>query len=304
MTRHRFDASRRGLLRSGALAGLALFSVSRLGAANAAAARWTPGLQLYTLGDAPARDLDGTLQQLAAIGYRAVELAGHYGRSAVDLRRSLDRAGLACTSAHLGARPHAGNWSLQDDPEQLVADLRTLGAAYAVLPAPLPPVAEPFRSEDWKRTARFLNDKGALLARSGLRIAYHNHATEFERAGDAPSGFEVLLAETDPQCVDFQLDVGWAAAAGQDIDRLFALAGDRIRLLHLKDTGSGPPEARQLVSTNVGTGIVDWRRLVRLVRTHDIRHAYVEQEPPFPGPPMDSVRAAYEFLSVAFAEDR
>jgi sugar phosphate isomerase/epimerase len=303
MKRSRFDASRRRLLRSGALAGLALVSGSRLGAASDATTRWTPGLQLYTLGDAAARDLDGTLEQIAAIGYRAVELAGHYGRPAVDLRWSLDRVGLVCTSAHLGARPQSGNWSLQDDPEKLVADLRTLGAAYAVLPAPLPPAAEPFRSEDWKRTAHFLNEKGAMLARSGLRIAYHNHATEFERSADAPSGFEILLADTDPKCVDFQLDVGWATAARQDIARLFAIAGDRIRLLHLKDTRPSPSVPR-LVSTNVGTGIVDWRSLVRLVRTHDIRYAYVEQEPPFPGPPMNSVRAAYEFLSVAFAEDR
>jgi sugar phosphate isomerase/epimerase len=287
---------------------------------------WVPGLQLYTLGDAPAKDLDGTLKQVAGIGFRAVELAMAYDRSAQQLRQAFSQAGLICPSIHVVAQPTPGFWSLRSDMSKLATDFNTIGASYAVLSAPLLPervtqalnnppaggldiaaLSRLFGSldgDDWKRTADLLNEKGAVLSRAGVRIAYHNHAMEFLPQAGSLNGFEILLANTDPKLVDFQLDVGWAVSAGQDLERLFQLAAGRIRLMHLKDTKQRSKQVMELASTDVGTGIVDWQKLAVLIRRADVRQLFVEQEPPFPGPPLDSVRVAYRFLSNLFEQAR
>ena len=302
MTNVSLLSRRQWLLQTGALAGLALCPALRASPVATARTPWVPALQLYTLGDAVANDLDGTLNELAAIGFRAAELAGGYGRTATELRRAFDRAGLVCPSAHVVALQRPGGWDLHGDLTQLIADLRTVGASYAVLAAPLAPRTTSFDADDWLRTADLLNEKGAILARAGLRIGYHNHAAEFARLPGGKSGYELLLANTDPHLVDFELDVGWATSAGQDLESLFRAANGRIQLLHLKDTQRVAGSTSPLVSSNVGAGIVNWTSLVPLILRANVKHAFVEQEPPFPGPPMESVRAAYHYLSAAFAD--
>lgn len=157
------------------------------------------GLQLYTLGEAPYKDLQGTLRTLAAIGYRTVETVGLMNTTAAELRQALDRAGLACPSAHVPLQSDGTGPSLAEDTARLAADLHRIGATYVVVPSlpVLPRMGEPRKGEDrpdfvgraaremtaddWRRTAAVLNDKGAALRREGLKLAYHNHNVEFAR---------------------------------------------------------------------------------------------------------------------------
>ncbi len=99
-------------------------------------APWQLGLQLYTLEDAPAKDLNGTLKEVAGIGYRTVQLSQSYGRSAQQLRHALDEAGLSCPAIHVLPRPATHSWDLEGDLSRLADDIYMLGAAYAVVPAP------------------------------------------------------------------------------------------------------------------------------------------------------------------------
>lgn len=322
--------SRRGVLKAlAAGASVAALGGPRTGlaAANPAAGggapvRWAPGLELYTLGLKPGDDVEAAFKAVAAIGYHEVEFAGHYDRPAAELRRALDAAQLAGPAAHAAPRPANGGWDLDKGFSKFAADLETLGARYAVVPIPLlpdriydvlqhppagfdkPAVSRLFSSlepDDWKRTADLLNEKGAALRKLGFRLAYHNHGVDFAPLPGDTNGFRMLVERTDPKCVDFELDIGWAVAAGQPLPPYFRLLGDRLKLLHLKDAKHRSTSVMDLASTDAGTGIVKWREVVELVRGSRIEHMFVEHEEPFATTPMDAARIDYEFLTQLFA---
>jgi sugar phosphate isomerase/epimerase len=282
----------------------------------------TLGLQLYTLGDEVAKDLTETLKAVAAIGYREVELPSFYGRSAKELRSALDAAGLACPSVHVLGSPFApGMLSLADDPAKLAAEVHVLGARYVVMPlfllpesalharkpgedflATLTAAANAMTAEDWKRTAAFLNEKGRALKDQGLQLAYHNHNPEFLTLPEGANGFELLVKNTDPNLVAFELDVGWVEAGGADPIKVLSSHPGRIQLLHLKDLKPGTAHVPfKMNPSDVGAGVIDWPQLLRAARTAKIDHYFVEQEPPFARPRIESARIAFQYLQGAAA---
>jgi sugar phosphate isomerase/epimerase len=274
------------------------------------------GLQLYTLGEAPYRDLDGTLRAVARIGYRAVEPVALMKRPAVELRAAIDRAGLSCPSTHIPLQTFgAAGPSLAGDIGRLAADMHIIGVEYVVVPIfPVPRRIEPRKGEDglhfltraaremtvadWRHTAALLNEKGAALAREGLKLAYHNHNVEFRRYG-AQTAYDLLLAETDPRLVRFEMDIGWVAAAGVDPMPLLRAHPHRFKLAHIKDLKAStvPNHALRMDPADVGAGSLDWRRILPLAYEVGVRHFYVEQEPPFAEPRMSAARADYRYLA-------
>jgi len=325
-----FRPSRRRWLTTmaGAAAAMAI-AHARPAAANGAPARrsplkWAPGLQLYTLGFGDDADLGAVFKSLAAIGYREVEFPGNYGRPAAELRRLLDAAGLAAPAAHIAPRASRGSWNFDELP-QFADDLKALGAKYAVVPIPYMPdrihevlqhppagfneeaaskLFSTLQADDWKRTADFLNEKGAALGRLGVRLAYHNHGMDFAPLPGGTNGYRILVERTDPALIDFELDVGWAVSAKQDAGALFKLLGGRLKLLHLKDVKRPGKGVHDLASCDIGTGIVPWNELVESMRHSRIEHAFVEQETPFPTTPMDAVKNDYRFLTQLFAGEK
>ena len=275
------------------------------------------GLQLYTLGEAPYRDLDGTLRTVAGIGYRTVESVGLMKRTAAEFRAALDRAGLSCPSAHvpLQADPGGGP-SLAGDVGKLAADMHRIGAKYVVVPIfPLPKrfgaprkgedgleflsrAGKAMTADDWRRMAAQLNEKGAALEREGLRLAYHNHNVEFTKVGST-TAYDLLLAHTDPAAVWFEMDVGWVAAAGVDPIPLLRAHPHRFRMMHVKDLKAStvPNNAFKMDPTDVGAGTLDWKAILAAGYEVGVRYYYVEQEPPFAEPRMDAARADYEYLA-------
>src|SRR5579883_968586 len=234
------------------------------------------GLQLYTLGDAPYRDLDGTLRTIARIGYRTVESVGFMKRTAAEFRAALDRAGLRCPSAHVPMQPDGGGSpSLAGDVSQLAADMHRLGAEYVVVPIfPIPHrlrarkgedgpqlltrASREMTADDWRRTAAQLNEKGAALKRAGLKLAYHNHNAEFTRHGSR-TAYDILLENTESGLVWFEMDVGWVAAAGIDPIPLLRAHRGRFRLMHVKDikASTTPNNAFEMDPADVGSGTLD-----------------------------------------------
>lgn len=324
---HRCPVTRRMVLGGiGALTGAALCPIAHSGLVahkkSGEDVSSSLGLQLYTLGDEPERDLEGTLTAIANIGYRAVELPRSYGLSSNQLRRVLDRADLICSSIHAAPREAPGWWDLEGDPSRIAADAHELGTSYIVMSSMLMPawmvetlkrpppggfdpprlmeLAKKLTEDDWKRTAELLSERAAALEKSGIRVAYHNHAMDFLPLSNGKTGFDVLLEEIRGAPVDLELDVGWAVAAGQDIRDLFRRSGQSIRLLHLKDTSSRSSTPFELVPANVGQGIVAWKELFAHIHEHKVRHLFVEQEAPFATTPMDAVRAAYTYISGKF----
>lgn len=273
------------------------------------------GIQLYTLGPDAAKDVDGTLKALAAIGYRTVELAGFLGKTPSELRAALDRAGLAAPSAHIQARGGAG--AFDGDLGKLADDLRVLGVKTAVMPSlSIPdrfgkPTAEDggfggylrrvsagMTADDWKANADLLNAKARALKSAGLRVGYHNHNFEFLPLGST-SGMEILIAGTDPALVTFETDLGWVAAAGVDPLAFLAKHKGRIGLAHVKDVRAETKAnfALDMAPTEVGSGSLDWARLLPAAYAAGVRGFFVEQEPPFTRPRMEAAKVSHDFLA-------
>jgi sugar phosphate isomerase/epimerase len=150
----------------------------------------------------------------------------------------------------------------------------------------------------WKRTADKLNTKGEALKPLGIRTGYHNHNLEFAPVGET-TGWDILVAETDPGIVSFEVDLGWVSSAGLDPLAFLGKYSGRIALIHVKDIAEGSPAGYALAMnpTQVGDGIQDWSQLLPAAHAAGARHFYVEQEPPFAIPRMEAARQGYEFLA-------
>jgi sugar phosphate isomerase/epimerase len=276
------------------------------------------GLQLYTLGDEPMKDLDGVLSRVSSIGYRDVELPSMYGKTAIDLKAALDKTELSASCIHLSAMPNlpAASLSLLSPLQRIVDELGVLALRQAVLPLMLFPAdfkliaGETFQqtlarslakagADIWKRTAALLNEKAAALKPHGISLGYHNHNVEFLKIGKT-NGWDILAQETDKTLVSFEVDIGWLGAAGIDpIDFLKRYSG-RCRQLHVKDIKSTtkPNFALAMDPTEVGSGRLDWARILPAAYKAGVRNFYVEQEPPFAMARMEAVAKSYAFLAA------
>jgi sugar phosphate isomerase/epimerase len=246
-------------------------------------------LQLYTVRDRSSRDMLGTLRQVAAMGYRAVEFAGYGGLPAAEVAAELSALGLTAPAAHVGLA------DLESKPTAVFADMRALGCEFVVVPW----VAEERRADlDAVRAlAATLNTLGAACRDEGLRLAYHNHAFEFAPLGGGLM-WDVLAAETDPALVALELDIYWAAHAGANPERLIEAHPGRLPLLHIKDMAAGPQGA----DVPVGDGVLPWPALLRAGIAAGARWFIVEQD--HPGDSLVDVERSLRALQPLLAEAR
>jgi sugar phosphate isomerase/epimerase len=279
------------------------------------------GLQLYTVGAEARKDLNGTLTRVAAAGYQTVELAGLYGNSPQVMRKAADDAGLKYTSIHLQTRAQNGEPGLDQPPQELAAAMQVLGLSDVVLPMFAMPahlskpdlktgaagtfagymdqVGPQITADDWKTTASYLNEKAAALQKVGLRLSYHNHNLEFRPLGNT-TGLDILLDETDPKLVDFEMDVGWVAAGGGDPIKILEQRKGRFRMMHVKDLMATTKAnyAMQQDPAEVGNGMLPWVEILDVGYATGVRKFFVEQEPPFKHDPLESIAISARYLST------
>ncbi len=225
------------------------------------------GIQLYAVRDVAAKDLAGTLAALAAMGYREVELAGLYGRSAAEFRTALDAAGLRAPAGHVGLP------ALTETIDRTIDEAKTLGHRYLILPW----IGEEYRTPDgWTRAAELLDRAGARCREAGLTVGYHNHGFEFaplEGAGPAARcGYDLLLRHTSPKLVVFELDLFWIRQGGGDALHYFTDHRGRFRAVHIKDM------AADGAMVDVGAGTMDWPALLRAARRAGVKHFFAEHD--------------------------
>ncbi len=223
------------------------------------------GIQLYAVRDVIKTDLPGTLAALAAMGYREVELAGLYGRTAAEFRALLDAAGLKAPAGHVGVP------ALTDEIEQTIADAKALGHRYLILPW----IGEEYRSADgWKRGAELLNRAGERCRAAGLTVGYHNHDFEFLPLPGAPGdcGYDALLRHTDPTLVVFELDLFWIRKGSRDALAYFRQHSGRFRAVHVKDM------AADGAMVDVGQGVMDWKTLLHAAHQAGVEHFFAEHD--------------------------
>ena len=259
------------------------------------------GIQLYTVKEAMQEDPAGTLKKLREIGYREVETAGFGKLSAQQFRGLLDEAGLACPSAHLPF----------DNLASAFEDAHALGAHYATSGSLHASAGDPNRAdtswtpsmnlEDAKRTARLANHIGEAAKRAGLQFVYHNHNFEFAKQAGGVVCYDVLLRETDPDLVKFEIDCGWMIFAGRNPIDYFKKYPNRFPMIHVKDflpdNGTAASGKAPMLGAELGHGVVDYKPIFAAAKAAGLKHYFVEQEGPFSRMnPLRSAQVDFEYL--------
>lgn len=275
--------SRRSVLRGAATAAVAVGAALALpGVASAAEEGHGHGrgripvdkisIQLYSLRSALQADLSGTLSALADIGYRKVELAGTYGRTAKEFRGLLDKYHLRATSTHVG---------IDGDLDKTIADAKVLGNSRANVPwANFDTIA------GWKEFAGRLDTAALAFRKAGIPLGYHNHAHEFAPIGGVRP-YDVLTANTSKRYVHLEIDLFWAVEGGVDPIALYRANFPRVVQYHVKDrTADG-----QMVDP--GAGVIDFPRIFRNTRAN-LAEYIVEHDNPTD--PLNTARTGFRYL--------
>jgi len=248
------------------------------------------GLQLYTVRDQMKADLPGTLARVAAIGYKEVEFAGYFGKTPAEIRDLLARNGLTSPSTHVPIELMRKQWP------KTVADAKAAGHQWVTIPW----LGEADRGnvDAWKRLAAEFNGAARIARDAGLRFAYHNHDFELipiaATAGQSAPAIplELLITETDPNLVEFELDLYWLAKGGGDANSYFTRFGKRFPLVHVKDSKGAPDHAM----TEVGSGSINFKGIFAESDKAGIRHYFVEHDQP--ADPIASITSSYNHLAA------
>jgi sugar phosphate isomerase/epimerase len=239
------------------------------------------GLQLYTIRGLMKESVERTLKEVADIGYKEVEFHDYFGRPPRAIRQLLDRNGLKSPACHVSLETLGAGWHSRLNDASEVGH-KWLLVAY---------LGEKDRNslEAVKRTAEAFNKAGKDAKNYRMRFGYHNHDFEFKEI-EGRRIYDVLLEETDPEYVDFEMDLYWATKAGVSPLDYFAKYPGRFPMVHVKDAGP-PPDLKM---TEVGKGTIKWADIFAQEKLAGIKHYFVEHDNP--SDPMASIKTSYRYL--------
>ena len=204
-------------------------------------------LQLYSLRREFEADAEGTLRKVRGLGYENVEFAGSYGWSIDRWQRLLAELGLKVVGAH------AGEHELTADFAKTVEFQKAIGNHRYIVPW-LPDRT----AEAYKRAAAFMNKAAKELREIGGEMLYHNHNFEFDDIGGT-TGYEILMKETDPALVKFEVDTFWVEYSGMDAAKFLQTHADRIGIIHAKEIKRSTKK-----DLAVGQGDTNWPPILKL----------------------------------------
>lgn len=260
--------SRRHFLRNSALAGLAI-SMPFKNELMVMAANSKPfGIQLWTVKQALYKDTMGVLKQLAAAGYKKVEgFEGDkglfWGMKHTEFKKVMDDLGMNFVSSHCENTM---------DFERKAAQAGEIGMKYLICPHK---GAQP-SIDNYKKFADEFNNCGEIAKKNGLRFAYHNHDYSFiPMNGVVPQ--DVMMKNTDPKIVDFEMDLYWTRVAGIDPLAYMDKNPNRFKLVHVKDLVK-TNTAKGHESCIIGKGTIDYKTLLPQVAKRGVQHMILEQE--------------------------
>ncbi len=284
------------------------------------------GLQLFTLRDLLDQDPKMVLENVAKIGYKHVETYGantannsFWNMPTTDLAKLLKDNNLKSHSGHY----HMGNYLTKgnaqpEDLEKYIEMASTLGQEYIVVPVPPMEKLDKLTPADYQHFADRLNTAGELTKKSGIKMAYHNHFWEFNAFGNGTKGLDILLAFTEPDLVDFELDLYWTVKAGEKPQTYFDKYPGRFTMWHVKDMDrnasepletpqanprTGKREAmnleevlKQIKYAEVGSGSIDFANIIRSSEQAGLKYAFVEQDEIYMPNKFDSIKKSYDYV--------
>jgi sugar phosphate isomerase/epimerase len=235
------------------------------------------GLQLYSLREQFKKDVPGTLDEVKKFGFQYAELAGTYGMAPEQFRAELKKRGIQPIANHF---PYE---KFRDDPESIVKEAKALGLKYAGC-AWVPHEGE-FTEKACRDTIAVFNHAGEVLSKEGIKFFYHVHGYEFQPYQNGTL-LDLLISETDPKHVAYEMDIFWVVFPGQDPVKLLDKYGKRWELMHLKDMRKGLKTGALTGHTDVtndvalGTGQIDLPPLLRAAKKAGVKWYFLEDESP------------------------
>lgn len=235
------------------------------------------GLQLYTVRNALAKDIEGTIAAIAKAGITELEFFNPFGKDVAWWTTLLKQHGLTAPSSHEALPKSDNEW------EPIFHRAHGMGHKLIVVPY----VGDEYRGSkaNWQRLAERLNVGAQKAGAAGLEFAYHNHDFEFAPV-DGTNGFEVLTTQTDANAVKLELDLYWTVKAGHDPLAIMKRWPNRIVAVHVKDAGPAP----ERTMLEVGAGTIDFKTIITTGRAQGLRHWFIEHDNP--ADPIASVTAS------------
>ena len=278
------SSSRRSFLKtSGFLAvGAALASTPFLSFCNAANPRQMKfGLQLYTLRDVIVNNPEEVIRQVAGFGYKQIEsyegpLGMYWGMGNIGFKKLMDDLDVTLISSHA---------NVFNDFERKASEAAEMGVEYLVCPSIHGRIGSRNNLDVYREMADTFNEIGLVAKNAGIKFAYHNHAYSFhEIDGEVPQ--KILMDNTDPELVEYQMDIYWVVAGGHDPEEWISNYPNRFTSSHVKDLMNGADRE----STILGTGSIDYPRILKLAKEKGMKYFIVEQEAYTDTTPLDAVR--------------
>jgi sugar phosphate isomerase/epimerase len=225
------------------------------------------GIQLWTLRDEMPKDAKGVLKQLSEFGYKQIEsFEGSkgifWGMSHTEFKKYMDDLGMTIVSSHC---------DISKDFEQKAAQAAEIGMKYLICPYKGPQKS----IDDFKKFADEFNQKGEICRKNGIRFAYHNHDYSF-KAIDGQIPQDVMMKGTDAALVDFEMDMYWVVAAGEDPIKWMKKYPKRFKACHVKDRIKNATTGD--ASCTLGTGSIDYPSILKKAKKLGMEYFIVEQE--------------------------
>jgi sugar phosphate isomerase/epimerase len=233
------------------------------------------GLQLYSLRGQFIKNVPGSLDVVKNFGFREVELAGTYNLPADKFKAMLAERGLVAASAHFPYERY------RDDPEGVAKEAAALGLKYSGLA--WIPHQDAFDEQECRDAIKVFNHAGEVLAKYGIRFFYHAHGYEFQPHSRGTL-MDLLMQETDPKKVTFQMDTVWVFFPGQDPVAWLNKYPGRWELMHLKDLKRGVARGELTGKTDpnndvaLGTGQLSWPSLLKTAQKTGVKKFFIEDE--------------------------
>jgi sugar phosphate isomerase/epimerase len=241
-------------------------------------------LQLYSVRQDCEKDLPGTLEAVAKMGYEGVEFAGYYGYEAAQLKTMLDDLGLKCAGTHTMLD------TLTGDNLQRTAEFNaTLGNAFLVVPWIGPETYA--TKEAWLATAQRFAEVSEQAKKFGAFVGYHNHDFEFRTQYDGQNLMEIFARNT-PDEVIVQLDTGNAIHGGGDAAGVLKNHPKRARTIHLKEYSHSDPNAL------IGEGEVPWQSIFEVCESNGATDWYIVEQESFADTPLQGVEQCLKNLKA------
>lgn len=241
------------------------------------------GAQLYSVRDLMPKDPKGTMKKLAEMGYTQFESYGGpdflWGMSPKECKTFLGDIGVKMVSTH---------FDINKDLDKNIERGAEAGLKYMLCPYLGPQKT----LDDWKKKAAFFNEVGAKVTKAGMKFGYHNHDYSFKPLeGVIPH--ELLLENTDPKNVMFELDLCWIVASGQDAIAHLNKYGKRYELVHIKDIVKD--DNGKVKQKDLGQGTMDFANLLKTAKKVGVKYYIVEQEE-YPVSSLESMKVDADWM--------